>query len=433
MSDKKYYEILGVSENASDNDIKQAYKKMALKWHPDKNPQNKADAEKKFKEIAVAYETLKDPEKRQIYNKYGEEGVKNGHAQSQSMEDVMRHLQEMFGGGGRESDDEQVKSGSNEDIELTKELTLEELYTEKTVKETITRQLLCKSCNGHGSNDGRDHKCGQCDGNGHVFRVISRPPMIQRIQERCSKCAGSGSSLTQSNKCRSCDGAKTVSDTKEITVKINAGECNKSHVIISGEGNEYLDNRGNKHRSDVVLEIRETPHKIFKRKFAITGKKEFCDPADLLHDIKITLAESICGIDKKIKNVNGTELAFKYTEHLKENDIIVIPGKGMPVIDEAGKFGDVYIRILEIEKQDIDSATKSRIWQLLTKTPYNNNHSDTINAKHIDSYQDVINKKARKQKHQQNNNSRQQQQFNGFPGFQGIKVNFGGGFPFGGF
>lgn len=363
-----YYDVLGVEKTATLEEIKKAYKKLAIKWHPDKNPDNVEEAESKFKELSEAYEVLSDSEKRKIYDTHGIEGLRNGGFSGPSsgfMEDLIR---QMFGGHGDDDDDDIPP------VEITEDCTLEDLYNGKVVKKKIARHSLCQDCEGTGCEDKIDHTCKKCNGNGIIIKMIQMGPMIQQIRENCKDCNGDGIDK-HTKKCKKCNGIKAIKEQYEVNFEIPKGAFAnpREPIVIENVGNEIpLNERSKtrgKSRSDVVVHINELKHSTYKRMFVIKNIKESIDPADLLMDLEIDLAESLCGFQKKIKHIDDKELVFDHDTLLKENDIFKVKNKGMPRVGE-NSYGDLYVNIKVKYPKEIPNSIKHRLWQLLTNTPY---------------------------------------------------------------
>ena len=208
VKDTKYYDILGVSPDASESEMKKAYYKLAKVYHPDKNP----DAGDKFKEISHAYEVLSDSQKRQVYDQFGEEGLSGeGRGGPHSAEDLFSHL---FGGafGGGRSRPSGPRKGK--DMRHTLKVTLNDLYKGKVSKLALQKQVLCAGCNGLGGKNGASSTCQGCDGRG--IRVIMRQigPMIQQMQQTCPDCNGEGTNIAPKDRCQECHGRKVQSERK---------------------------------------------------------------------------------------------------------------------------------------------------------------------------------------------------------------------------
>lgn len=372
-----YYEILGVDKNVSTEDIMKTFKKLAKKWHPDKNTNNTDTATYNMTKILEAKDVLSNPEKREIYDKYGKKGLEdNGHhgMDEEQMQDILREMMggmEGMGGifgnmGGMFNEDDDENEIPT--VKTVVDMTLEELYNGKKITSTVRRGNLCKKCNGHGSDDGKDHTCDKCNGHGHIMKMAQMGPFVQQMREPCDKCKGEGHK-DKFIKCTSCDGTKILFDEYEYTCDIPRGAYVKYNVTIPQEGNEIPNNerKNDKKRTDLDIYVNELPHETFKHMFTFGSKK--VDPADLLIEKEISLAESLCGFQMCIPFFNNDNIYISHSKIVKNNDIIVVKGKGMPHIGRPG-YGDLYIKLTIQYPKEISSNTKTRIWQLLTGQPY---------------------------------------------------------------
>lgn len=396
MTDTDYYQVLGIQKTADTTEIKKAYRKLSLKWHPDKHPQeSKETAEQKFKEIAEAYSILSDPEKRELYDKYGKEGLENaGLNSSVNIEEILRNFGNIF---GNMDDDDNIP-----DITFVEELPLDVLYKGTKINKTIGRYTLCKKCNGTGNSDGFEHKCNICSGMGFKIRLIQQGiNIMQQIRQRCQACNGTGSD-NNIDKCKKCNGKRAMKEDVSLEFEIKPGSTNRTCVTIENEGNEIPENERTdpeRTRSDVILIVKEIQHEKFKRNFVIRGEKDNVDAADLLMYLDITLPESLCGFEKTIEHISGKKIIIKHDEVIKHGAILVIPNAGMPELDDPNKFGDLYVHINVIADK-IDSHKKKRLWQILTDTPYQkrSNSSNVIEMITIDEHKNNLEKKYRKSK-----------------------------------
>ena len=241
MSKRDYYDVLGVSKGASETEIKKAYRKMAIKYHPDKNEGNK-QAEDKFKEAAEAYEVLSNPEKKSRYDQFGHAGLgggAGGFGGGMSMDDIFSQFGDIFGGsnpfesffgGGGRSRGRRVNRGSNLRIKVA--LTLEEIATgiEKTIR--VNKLIACNDCNGSG---GSLSTCSMCNGSGQVTRVANTILGSMQTSSPCPSCGGQGQTVT--NKCNSCIGDGVIKNPETITVEIPAGVEDGMQLSVSGKGN----------------------------------------------------------------------------------------------------------------------------------------------------------------------------------------------------
>jgi DnaJ homolog subfamily A member 2 len=303
------YNALGVAKDADESEIKKAYRKLALKHHPDKG----GDVEK-FKEISTAAEILMDAEKRQVYDKYGKEGLENGGGGGggSSAEDIFSMF---FGGGGRRGPQGPQKG---EDIVHPIKASLEDLYNGKTTRLAINRNKLCEDCEGRGGKVGAEKDCSDCNGRG--VRVQLRqigPGMVQQIQSACPTCKGSCKIINEKDKCKSCKGKKTYKDRKVLECQIEKGMKNGQKIRFGGEADELPGTIP----GDVVFVVQEKEHEIFKRK-----------GSDLVTHINLELSEALCGFTKTITHMDGRVLRIDSPAGrvVKPDSVHMIEGEGMP-------------------------------------------------------------------------------------------------------
>jgi DnaJ family protein A protein 2 len=416
-----YYEVLGVSKTATTEEIEKARKKAILLFHPDKNLKNKEQASKNLIKVEEAFQVLNDPDKREIYDKYGkealdEQNMMNGGRSASDMNDILKNIFSSMGGmppgmGGMggipgmrnmrnmfRSDD----NGNDEDdddiippVKCVIDLELSELYIGKTMRHSVDRGSLCKNCDGTGSEDKIDHTCKTCKGNGFIVKVQQMGPMIQQMQQKCNKCNGQGKTKSFSE-CKTCSGNKVIVEQYDFELTIPQGAFTKYCVKIPNQGNEIpIDQRKGAHtRTDLEAYIREKRHDTFTHMFTIEGKKDESDPADLLINIHVNLAESLCGFYKTIQHLDNNDINFHHDSLVKNGDIIIIKGKGMPVLG-SDKFGDLYCSItVDYPMQKIPDDKRKRLWQLLTGTSYqlkdnNINYEPSVT---LDSFTEAKNK-----------------------------------------
>lgn len=334
----EYYDILGLTKNATDNEIKKAYRKLAMKYHPDKNPNN-PEAEQKFKEISEAYSVLSDEEKRKIYDKYGKEGLQNNGGMNFNADDIFKHFFGSFGDpfenmfGGFSNKQRQHKT---EDMISECYLTLEELYNGKLLKRKITHTRICKSCDGTGSKNKTSSKCKSCNGFG-VKKIIHRQGFTQIIQQvKCDVCNGVGEIIDEANKCLKCKGKKVIDEEKIIEINVKPKTKNNTTFKFQKESDEYPGYIP----GDIIFVIKTKPHQIFTR-----------DSNDnLIMKKKIKLSESLCGCKFNIKTLDNRILYVKYDDIIKPGQTLILHNEGFT------KNTNLYIEF-EIEfpnKKDID-------------------------------------------------------------------------------
>lgn len=272
VKDTKFYDVLGVSPDATEAQLKSAYRKGALKHHPDKNA-HAPEAADKFKEISSAYEVLQDPQKRQVYDQYGEEGLEGGGGMGGGMaaEDLfsqffgggggggMGGFGGMFGGGmgGRDTGPKKART-----IHHVHKVSLEDIYRGKVSKLALQKSVICSKCEGRGGKEGAVKTCQGCQGQGMKTMMRQMGPMIQRFQTVCPDCGGEGESIRDKDRCKQCSGKKTVIERKVLHVHVDKGVQTGTKIDFRGEG----DQMPGVEPGDVQFEIEQKPHPRFQRK-----------------------------------------------------------------------------------------------------------------------------------------------------------------------
>ncbi|KAK4738565.1 hypothetical protein R3W88_002262 [Solanum pinnatisectum] len=327
----KYYEILGVSKSASQDELKKAYRKAAIRNHPDKG----GDPEK-FKELAQAYEVLSDPEKRDIYDQYGEDALKEGMGSGGGGGSVHNHFDIFesffsgsFGGGGSCFRASRQKRG--EDVVHTLRVSLEDLYNGTTKKLSLSRSILCPKCKGKGSKSGASGACYGCQGTG--MRVTTRqiaPGMIQQMQHVCPECRGSGEVISDRDRCPECKGNKVTQEKKVLEVNVEKGMEHNQKITFEGEADQAPDTI----TGDIVFVLQQKEHPKFKRKFD-----------DLYMEHALTLTEALCGFQFVLTHLDGRQLLIKSNpgEVIKPDHYKAINDEGMPNFGKPFIKGRLYI------------------------------------------------------------------------------------------
>lgn len=362
-----YYKILEVSKSASDDEIKANYRLLAKKWHPDKNPDRKEEAEKKFKEIGEAYAVLSNPEKKSIYDKHGIEGLKGSEGGGGGF-NPFEMFEQMMGGGmgamfGMGGGDDRVP-----DLRTGLRVSMADLYTGKTVEQEIERTIFCKKCEGTGTKDKSEGKCKKCNGQGQGLVMLGPGHFAQTA---CNSCKGSGLDPSV-EKCKKCAGKKFSKETVTIDVTIPKGAFNKYPIIVENEGHQIppdeVESVG-RERSNAVFFVMEEPDKVFKRGVVIE-EKGTVDPADLLIEIDITFSESIVGFYKEIRHVDGHKVQMVMPDSVRHGDTVVIKNEGMPRLD-SDEFGDLIVRINVQHLKDVklNGSSKRKIIKLFGEEP----------------------------------------------------------------
>ena len=335
-----YYEILGVQRNSSDDDIKKAYRKLAMKYHPDRNKGDKS-AEAKFKEINEAYETLKDPQKKAAYDQYGHEAYKNaasgggfnpragggfsggGFHFDFGDESAFSDIFEGFFGGGRASGMHERTEMRGSDLRYETSITLEEAFRGKEIELSIRTGVKCDSCNGTGSEGGVKPKtCPSCRGTGKM-RFSQGFFMVERT---CTACNGTGHIIEKS--CKSCNGSGRISKNKTIKVSIPAGIEDGARIRLSGEGEAGL--RGGRN-GDLYIFVTVKQHKLFRRE------------KDTIHcDVPISIVTAALGGEIEVPTIDGKKAVVKVPAGTQAGNILKLRGKGMSIMRSALR-GDMLI------------------------------------------------------------------------------------------
>jgi DnaJ family protein A protein 2 len=320
VNTQEFYDILGVPKDAAQDDIKKAYKKKVIKAHPDKG----GDIEE-FKKLQAAYEVLSQPEKREIYDKYGIEGLRDGGG--------MDPFEGLFGGlfgGGRGGDKKAQKNSRKvkptvEDVQVT----LEEVFAGKLHTISFERQRNCEICDGKGGKDAK--KCGTCKGTGVVEKVVQiAPGFMTAARSHCHKCKGEGIIFEKDNICKGCEGKKVKMETKTMDVPVEQGAPNEATITFSGEGNEIPDAMA----GDLIVRLLIEPHKTFERK-----------GADLYYKKKISLYESLTGCTFHVEHLDGKKILITTApnEIISPGTIKQLNNLGMPFYKDTMSHGNLYI------------------------------------------------------------------------------------------
>lgn len=339
VADTKLYELLEVDVTASSSEIKKAYRKLALKLHPDKNPGNHEAADR-FKEVTGAYEILIDEEKRGIYDQFGLEGLSGGGGGAGAAEDLFAQFfgGGMFGGGGRRGPRGPQRS---KDIVHPIRVTLADLYKGKTSKMSLKKTVTCKACEGRGGKKGAVAPCKGCGGSGVKVMARQMGPMIQQFQTVCTDCQGQGEIINEKDKCQVCKGKKTVQEAKVLELHIDKGMRNGQRIVFEGEG----DSGPNLLPGDVVFVLEEQPNPQFERR----GN-------DLITHVELDLVTALTGGDFEVQQLDGEwyHIALPEGGVIKPGDTKLLPEKGMPV-QRLHSYGNMIV-IFDIKFPDVGYA-----------------------------------------------------------------------------
>lgn len=360
-----YYSILGVDRSSTLSDIKKAYRKLAVVWHPDKN--KSPEAPDKFKQISEAYSVLSDPKKRDIYDRFGIDGLKENHMGPDI--NIFDMFSNIFGFDMGGIPNMAGMSGmpafvhQEHVITLVHEITLESLYNNIMIDIPIERKSACKHCNATGFDDGNLRYCTKCNGSKITMIQQRMGPFITTQTVVCNVCKGSG--LNQSeHKCTHCTDGLFIEQynlKKTIAKGTIFGDC---QYKFTGMGNYSLQT---KTRSDVIVIIKLLPHSQFTKNLVIDDQIKML-PADLFCQIHISLPQSLCGFSQIIKHVSGNDLNLRYSTCIHNKDILKCVGQGLPI--DNSQFGDLYIQCIVDSDVTINREQQKIIWEMLTNTPF---------------------------------------------------------------
>jgi len=317
VKDTKLYDALEVQPNATDSEIKKAYRKLALKYHPDKN----ANAGEKFKDISHAYEVLSDENKRNVYDQYGEEGLSGeGSSMGGSAEELFAQF---FGGGlgggifGDRGGGAPRGPRKGRDLVHALKVTLEDLYKGKVSKLALQKTVLCHKCKGKGGKEGSIKTCKGCNGTGQKIVMRQMGPMIQRFQALCPDCNGEGEIIPAKDKCKECNGKKVTNERQVLNVHVDKGMQEGQRITFAGEA----DQAPNTVPGDVIFVIETKEHPRFQRK-----------GDDLFYHAKIDLLTALAGGQIAIEHLDDRHLLVNVLpgEVIRPGELKVIDGQGMP-------------------------------------------------------------------------------------------------------
>ena len=359
---RDYYEVLGVNKNATDEELKKAYRKLAKKYHPDANPDNKEEAEAKFKEVNEAYENLSDPQKRRMYDQFGHDGPQgfgggqgpfgqggyysysssgfNGFDDFGDLGDIFSSF---FGGGfgGKSSSRKQNGPRKGADLNLRMEITFEQAFLGVEKEITVTRNETCDNCHGTGAKPGTSvTKCTMCNGTGQVTQVQNTILGQMQTRRTCTACHGTGEIIKEP--CEICHGRGTVRKQPKIKVKIPAGIDDNQTVVLRGEG-EPGEKGGPK--GDLYITVRIRKHNIFIR----NGNNVMCE-------VPITITQATLGADLEIPMVDGTKVEYKIPDGTQTGTKFVIRNKGFKSVNSSS-VGDF---IFTVKVQTPKKLTKEQ-------------------------------------------------------------------------
>jgi molecular chaperone DnaJ len=361
---RDYYEVLGVSKSATKDELKKAYRKLAIQYHPDKNPGDKA-AEEKFKEAAEAYEVLSDDEKRRKYDQFGHAGLGgaggSGFSGFGDINDIFEHFGDIFGSafggsgfGGFSSRgrSQQVRKGSN--LRVKVHLNLQEVVQGVEKKLKVKKKVACSTCNGSGAANAQAvQTCTTCKGTGYVVQVVNS--ILGRMQQQspCPTCGGEGKTITQ--KCTTCYGEGIVDGEETISVKIPAGVGEGMQMNVAGKGN--APRRGGVN-GDLIVVITEEKHPNLQR-----------DGNDLIYELPISFPDAVMGATVEVPTVEGA-VKIKIDEGTQPGKVLRLRGKGIPDVNGYGR-GDLLVHIQVFVPKNITKDERKILEKLQESESFN--------------------------------------------------------------
>ena len=348
---RDYYEVLGVAKNVATDELKSAYRKMAIKYHPDKNPDDPT-AEDKFKEAAEAYEVLSNADKRARYDRFGHQ-ASGGGGGPQNMEDIFSQFGDIFGGGGFEGffgggqrqGGRRVRKGSNLRIKL--KLDLEEIANGVEKKIKVKRYVACNTCAGTGAKNGTDLKtCGTCQGQGQVKRVVNTMLGQMVSSSTCPTCNGEGKTVTA--ECDVCKGEGRQLHEEVIPINIPAGVANDMQLSMGGKGN-YPERGGV--AGDLLIQIEEEPHEFLKR-----------DGNNIMFEQYISFVDAALGASLEVPTIEG-KVKIKVDPGTQPGKILRLRGKGIKDLNGYGR-GDQLIHLNVWTPKNVSSQERELLEKL---------------------------------------------------------------------
>lgn len=360
MAKRDYYEVLGVDKQASEDEIKKAYRKIAIKYHPDRNPGNK-EAEEKFKEAAEAYEVLHDPQKRQQYDQFGFDGPQGGFGgfgggAGMDMNDIFSMFGDIFGGrgggfgggfggfSGFGGGGSQQRRYRGSDLRVKVKLTLKEISTGVEKKFKLKKYVPCDQCHGTGAEgDGGSETCPTCKGSGSVIR--NQQTILGTMQTRvtCSTCGGEGKIIK--NKCKKCGGDGIIYGEEVVSVKIPAGVAEGMQLSMGGKGNA---GKHNGVAGDLLILVEEEPHQDLIR-----------DENDLIYNLLLSFPTAALGGAVEIPTIDG-KVKVKIDSGTQPGKVLRLRGKGLPNVNGYGT-GDLLVNISIYVPEALNKEEKSTL------------------------------------------------------------------------
>lgn len=358
MAKRDYYEVLGVEKTATADEIKKAYKKKAIQYHPDRNPDNK-EAEEKFKEAAEAYGVLSDPDKRSKYDQFGFDGLNSagggsGFGGGMSMDDIFSMFGDIFSGGGfggfggfgggqsRSRSGERKFKGA--DVRIKVSLTFQEISTGVTKKFKIKKLVPCTHCNGTGAENGSGTEtCPDCNGTGTIIKTQQSIFGMMQTQAVCPRCNGEGKIIK--NRCPHCSGDGVVYGEELVEVKIPAGVADGMQLVVEGKGNA---GKHNGYPGNLLIVIEEQEHKDLIR-----------DENDLIYNLLLTVPQAILGGTVEVPTIDGA-VKLKIEPGTQPGKVLRLRDKGLPIL-HSNRKGDMLVNVSVYIPESLSKEEKAAI------------------------------------------------------------------------
>ena len=384
MAKRDYYEVLGVDKNASEEEIKKAYRKKAIQYHPDKNPGDK-EAEEKFKEAAEAYDVLSDPQKRQRYDQFGHAGVggasqSGGFGGGMSTEDIFSQFGDIFGGHfgsfggfggfGGQRGGRRVNRGS--DLRVKVKLSLKDIATGVEKKIKVKKYVACSHCHGTGAEGSDGTKtCDTCKGSGVVTRIANTILGQMQTQTTCPTCGGEGKVIVK--KCTNCNGEGIVRDEEVITINIPAGVAEGMQLSMNGKGNAARHGGIN---GDLLILVEEEPHPELLR-----------DENDLIYNLLLSFPQAALGGSVEVPTVDG-KVKVKIDPGTQPGKVLRLRNKGLPSVNGYGT-GDLLVNVSVYVPENLSQSEKDTLNSLENSPNFQPNK--TMKEKFFDKFRRLFN------------------------------------------
>jgi len=324
---KDLYGILNIERNATEQELKKAYKKAALKHHPDRNQNNKEEAEKKFKEVSEAYDILNNPKKREIYDRFGYDTLKQMNEGGGGEGHPHDIFSQMFGGRGRPERPEREET----DIVAMVEIDLEDVFNGKKINKEYQYKKCCIICSGRGFKEGAViRECSSCNGRGVKISMMRMGPMVQQVQRECEDCNGKGKTYSRDDICKTCNMQKFVVEEDIVTIDVPRGIKSDEKLTFYNKGHE----NEKRERGNMVLVVKVTDSDQFRR----NGDDLYMENVD------INLYECLVGTSLSIDYIDGDERHIKIDDMIEPGKNYKVSGLGMPIRDMPSANGDLYIK-----------------------------------------------------------------------------------------